>query len=240
MKLNSKNVVLMVIFLILGTVISIQLRSIVSINADKASQSIDNINKLESELDIQKEAVRKLQEQVDKKEIKREEYRNNTIKNTNSSYLSSLKKQLDEVRFKSGLTDVKGNGVIITLDDAEARITDDMDTLIIHDMDIVKLLNELKKAGAQAISVNNERVVSITEQVCAGPTIRVNKRKYAAPFEIKAIGNKDDLYYNMESSEIVYLLLKDKIKVSIRRDDNMVIPKYRSIGNEFSGVEVLK
>jgi len=154
--------------------------------------------------------------------------------------LSSLKKELDDMKFISGLTDVQGRGVIVTLDDAEARITEDESSLIIHDMDIVKVINELKKAGAQAISINDERVVGLTEQICAGPTIRINNKKYSTPFEIKAIGNQDELYSGVENSEIVYLLLKDKIRVSIKKVDNMVISKYRSMDNIFWGLEVIK
>ncbi len=240
MKLNNKKFVILVIFIMLGAVMSVQVRSIVSLNEHNASESLNDFEKLKSDIKIQKEAVQKLQEQVDEKEKKRDEYRESAIKDVNNSYLSSLKKELDDMKFISGLTDVQGRGVIVTLDDAEARITEDESSLIIHDMDIVKVINELKKAGAQAISINDERVVGLTEQICAGPTIRINNKKYSTPFEIKAIGNQDELYSGVENSEIVYLLLKDKIRVSIKKVDNMVISKYRSMDNIFWGLEVIK
>ncbi len=241
MKQNSKKLVFLFVFLILGTVMSMQVRSIVSLNNQNASRSLNDIGELKSSIESQREVGQKLKEQVDEKEKKREEYLKSSIESKNNIYLSNLKRELDEVKFKSGLTDVKGSGIIVTLDDAEARISEDESSLIIHDMDIVKVLNEIKKAGAQAISINNERVVSLTEQICAGPTIRINRRKYSTPFEIKAIGNQDDLYNGVENSEIVYLLLKDKIRVSVKKVEDLVVPRFNnSVGNIFSGLEVLE
>jgi uncharacterized protein YlxW (UPF0749 family) len=241
---NKKNSVLMVVLMILGIVMAVQVRSIIASNDQKASQSLNDAQKLTNSIKIEKEASEELKKLVDQKERQREEYLKNSIISNRDSYFTELKQQLDEVKLKAGLTDVKGSGIIIVLDDAEAgtehKSEEDEGTLLIHDMDIVKVLNELKKAGAQAISLNGERIVSITEQICAGPTVRINNRRYTTPFEIKAIGDKDNLYRELENSKIVYLMLKDKVRVSMKKADDIVIPKFiHNTDGLFSGLEVV-
>ena len=60
---------------------------------------------------------------------------------------------------------------------------------IIHDEDLLRVLNELCAAGAEAISINDQRIVATTEVRCAGPTVSVNNVRSAPPYVIKAIGN---------------------------------------------------
>jgi len=59
--------------------------------------------------------------------------------------------------------------------------------------DLLKLVNELNAAGAEAIAINDERIIATTEIRNAGNYIVINTNRYSAPFEIKAIGNPDTL-----------------------------------------------
>ncbi len=90
-----------------------------------------------------------------------------------------------------GKLPVKGPGVIIIVDDGRRELLEgeDINNLIVHDQDIFMIINELKRAGAEAISVNGQRILSDTSISCAGYTVRINGVTYARPFEIKAIGN---------------------------------------------------
>lgn len=58
---------------------------------------------------------------------------------------------------------------------------------LVHDEDILKVVNELRAAGAEAISINGQRLIANSEIICSGPTIRVNRRPLAPPFVIKAL-----------------------------------------------------
>lgn len=91
----------------------------------------------------------------------------------------------------TGKIAVKGPGVIVTVDDASRDLFEgeDINNLIVHDEDIFMIINELKRAGAEAISVNGQRILADTSISCAGYTVRINGVTYARPFEIKAIGN---------------------------------------------------
>ena len=64
---------------------------------------------------------------------------------------------------------------------------------IIHDDDLLRVINELRAAGAEAIAINGERIVAMSEIRCAGPTLSVNNNRSAPPYEIKAIGNPNNL-----------------------------------------------
>ena len=85
-----------------------------------------------------------------------EEYQNSS--STNNSLIASMKNQIDYLSLLSGTTDVKGEGVIITLSDGEtpSDTSTRTDTLV-HDSDVLTVVNELKAAGAEAISVNGHR-----------------------------------------------------------------------------------
>ena len=92
-----------------------------------------------------------------------------------------------------GSVDVKGEGVIITMEDALGNDNIDEEINVIHDADVLRIINDLKIAGAEAISVNGQRLVSTSEIKCGGPIIKVNNKSLATPFIIKAIGNVDTL-----------------------------------------------
>jgi uncharacterized protein YlxW (UPF0749 family) len=62
---------------------------------------------------------------------------------------------------------------------------------LVHDRDILNIVNEMRASGAEAICVNNERITAMSEIRCAGTTILVNWNKIAPPFVIKAIGDPE-------------------------------------------------
>lgn len=106
-------------------------------------------------------------------------------------------KDLANAQFLAGLTDVKGPGVVVTLNDSQkpsvAMPPGFAPPNIIHDTDIAAVVNELKASGAEAISVNGQRIIAVSPIRCVGPTIMVNFTPQAPPFIIKAIGDPKTL-----------------------------------------------
>ena len=84
---------------------------------------------------------------------------------------------------------------MITLDDSPRKPgpTDDPNFYIVHDIDLMALVNELWASGAEAISINDQRVVMNTAIRCVGPTITVNTVRLTPPYIVKAIGPSSDL-----------------------------------------------
>lgn len=121
------------------------------------------------------------------------------IATTNVSNSSEKTEKLKENNLLLGLTKVKGDGIVITLKDAQggAQI-EDPSNLIIHDGDLREIVNELANAGAEAIEINGERIINSTYILCAGNVILVNGEKISSPCTIKAIGQQEKLYGALE------------------------------------------
>ncbi|GHV34792.1 hypothetical protein FACS18949_11470 [Clostridia bacterium] len=85
----------------------------------------------------------------------------------------------------AGVVGARGPGLTVTL-------TDRSDT--IHDSDLLMLVNELRDAGAEALSLNGQRLTATSEIRCAGAIVSVNNTRVASPFIVRAIGPSDTMY----------------------------------------------
>lgn len=136
----------------------------------------------------------RLEEQLDNlmKEI---ELYESTAKDDQSLY-TLLEEERKSYRLLAGYVPLEGEGVVILMSDSQ-RIRGEyqsINELIIHDEDVYQIIWELRNAGAEAISINDERFLFHYSKVtCNGPTIRVNNRLYSQPFIIKAIGPRKAL-----------------------------------------------
>ncbi|MBE5821915.1 MAG: DUF881 domain-containing protein [Clostridiales bacterium] len=192
----------------------------------------EDVLKLQREDELRDEVLKwkqmyeNVSENLNVTEATLQEYRDNAIQGDKTSEL--LKKELEQVNAISGITDIKGEGITITLKDAEILDPNFLaEDQIVHDTDILKIVNELRASGAEAISINEQRVINTTAIRCVGPTILVNDVKIGAPFVIKAIGNSDTLYSGMNlTGGIVYTLKKYNIQVDIKQSEEVEIPKY--------------
>jgi uncharacterized protein YlxW (UPF0749 family) len=156
---------------------------------------------------------------------------------TDRQTLVNLQNRIQQQEVLAGLTDVQGPGLIISLDDnrksAEAAQASDLgqfnpDDYLIHDRHLLYIVNDLRAAGAEAISVNDQRVVTTTEVRCAGATILVNATRLAPPYIIRAIGNPDDLSRVLETPENEYNILKMAgFPVSMDASQAVLVPAYK-------------
>ena len=142
--------------------------------------------------------------------------------------LRELAIELQRIRLLSGLTKVTGKGVVVTLSDSDrpARPGEDQEVFLIHDEDLLKTVNELRAAGAEAIAINGQRVVGNTAIRCVGPTILVNTNRIAPPFIIEAIGDQKDLMQVNMRGGVLDLLRAWGIKAEIAASDLLDLPAY--------------
>lgn len=142
----------------------------------------------------------------------------------NNSELEEAKNQINEGNKIIGLTEVTGSGVIITVADGDIDL--------VHDSDILKIVNELKNAGAEAISINGQRVILTTSIICGGNIINMNGERIGSPFEIKAIGSPEALANLSRTGGWLSILKERGIKVSEpKKSNNITIPKYSGVLN---------
>jgi uncharacterized protein YlxW (UPF0749 family) len=166
-----------------------------------------------------------LQSEVDKLQKKSTLLEKAIASKGNSS--DTLNNQLQDVKTSAGLTELEGKGVIVTLRDKAGATLETFDNLI-HDIDILKTTNELFAAGAEAISINGQRLVTQSSIRCAGPVVLVDGVKVASPFIISAIGDPDVLY----SSYLIPRGARDEIAgaspemVQITKEKRISIPAY--------------
>jgi len=139
---------------------------------------------------------------------------------SNAETKELVNKELVEAKRNFGLTDVTGDGIVVTLTDSEER------TYMAKDL--LDLINELRDAGAEAISINNQRITNITDVVDISTRyIRINSEIVSSPYVIKAIGDKTYLKSALTIKNGYFdLKEKDEYKIKIEEKTNIKINKY--------------
>ncbi len=147
----------------------------------------------------------------------------------NSGYEERVKIELDNLRYRAGLVGVEGPGVLLTVSDSKKPLKtgENQNIYLIHDEDLLKIVNELRAAGAEAIAINDQRLIGSSEIRCAGPTVTVNGKMFVPPFKIKAIGDPGLLIPALEMRGGVADTLKYwGIDLQIERVEELYIPAY--------------
>ncbi len=150
--------------------------------------------------------------------------------NIDESSYNQLLGDLKNNQIVAGTADVEGPGIIVNLSDQAA----DNNTkgipehgLLVHDTDILLTVNELIKAGAEAISINDERLIASSEIECTGDKIRINGTPCNNPYVIKAIGNSEKMLETLESKGGYIEFFRELgFGANIEKSDNLFIPKY--------------
>lgn len=147
---------------------------------------------------------------------------------------SAAGETLAELNSRAGLTELTGPGLIITLDDnsvgAELAQKNNPSTYnpasyIVHDKDILYIVRAIAGA-AEAVSVNEIRVVDTTTIRCVGTVILVNSTRLAPPYEIRAIGDIAALTAALTNSGRYNSLLYTNIPVKYTEAASLTVPAY--------------
>ena len=187
-------------------------------------------NELRAEVLKYKEKYDNKFKELEKAEKELEEQRR--ISTENNDELAKKEEEIKAGNKIIGLDEVTGPGITITLSDSKLDINSVLDpnSLIVHDGDILSVINELKNAGAEAISINDQRMVPTTGIICGGNIIDINKEKVGAPFEIKAIGLPEQLAgLNRPGGYLNKLKEEYSIGVELKKSNSITIPKYTGV-----------
>ena len=136
----------------------------------------------------------------------------------------------DLLRYRAALVPLEGEGVIVRMDDSTkpAKAGENPNLYVIHDDDLLRVVNELRAAGAEAIAINGQRLTRTSEIRCAGPTLSVNNVRSSAPFEIRAIGDKKSLENALRMrGGVAETLGVWGIQPDIKASNDVYIPPYR-------------
>lgn len=149
----------------------------------------------------------------------------------NNSELEQAQQEITEGNKITGMTEVTGPGVIITLTDGKGIATSTLNPsqLIVHDLDVLSVVNELINAGAEAISINDQRWVVTTAISCRGNTIDINGERIGAPFVIQAIGLPEYLAGLERAGGYLEYMKRDGVGVTLEKSNSIIIPKYSGV-----------
>ena len=216
-----KKIMFGLISTLLGILISMSIREKAEIMSPMSIEKIENYNRelnvVENQINVDKEIISHIKSSIEEKsspayqdELKR-----------------SLQNELKELKILSGEYDIKGEGIVIMIDDSKNEDYKNTNLGIIHDIDIMIILNELKAAGVDAISINDVRVMGDSEIKCMGPTVKVDGHSKATPFIIKAVGDMEMIYNIMNDKNSYINLLETTyyMDVKVEKNKNIIIPK---------------
>jgi uncharacterized protein YlxW (UPF0749 family) len=212
--------------LLLGLLIAVQLRS-----AEQADNTLPDLRVTEMRAVLMETISQNqlLVQGIEEMRQKLSEYEQAAVKGEGA--LQLIQDELDKARMLAGLVDVQGPGLIITLTDSQATgISDNPNVYLVHDEDLLKIVNVLSAAGAEAISINDQRLLAMSEIHCAGPTISINNVRVGAPFVIKAIGNPEVMESALRIREgVVDTLGYFGIGLKIERKETILVPGYKQL-----------
>lgn len=192
---------------ILGVLLAIYLKTL---DSSKVYITLEQKRNIENQIETTKIEIKKLEKINLEYEQTLKEYERFS-KHKHKTINDLMKEDLDYLKKTSGYENVKGTGVVVTIKDSEKELKkgQNPNDLIVHDIDILRIINDLKKAGAQALSINGERVLPLSKIKCSGATITVNDTTYGQPFIIKVIGNTDSLMASIISPGSYADLIKE-------------------------------
>lgn len=227
LKVNSKQVILSFVTIVLGFLISFSYHL-----TNSKTGSIAEGKQWQREFEYREKLIRleettsRLQQELTEKQQSIREIETNLAQQEKS--FKTLVEDVEKLRMFAGEVQIKGPGVEVTLKDASyIKLEDNANNYIVHEGHVHKVINELLTAGAKAISINGQRLVQNSYIACIGPVISIDGNEYNAPFVISAIGDPEVLY-----SSLVILhgvrdqLVMDNIEVKIEQKGELVFDPY--------------
>lgn len=234
MKRWQVAITLGIVCMVLSMAIAVQLKTIDNAreNANSKVSLTLTSNELRDQVLKNKEKYDNTVKELEETERKLEEIRQVSTQNDGNAV--TKEEQIKKDNIILGYTDVTGPGIIISLKDnsnlKDQSKIENIEWLLIHASDVVAVINDLRNAGAEAISINGQRVVDRTSVYCAGNVLNVNNVKIGSPIEIKAIGEADLLYGSLNIPGGYLELMRDTgITVTVRKSQDIKIEKYEGI-----------
>jgi len=159
-------------------------------------------------------------------------------KSVDDAGVSDVQAEVDALKGPAGFGPVRGPAITVVLSDAPKEEIDrateqgevTADELVVHQQDIQAVVNALWTGGAEAMTLQKQRVVSTTGIKCVGNTVVLHGVPYAPPYEITAIGDLSALRSALDSSDYIagYLTYVEAhhlgYRVSTRRE--VTLPAY--------------
>lgn len=211
--------------MVAGLLVTLQFKSV---GTDYSFITIQTMSELQNAVRREQDELKQIQLLIEAQEAKLSNYESAIA--SEGSIQEILIQDIELMKIHSGYYDLEGPGVMVLLSDSDRELYEgeDPNNVIVHDADVLKIMNDLKTAGAEALSINGQRVLSTSEIQCAGATITINQFTYGQPFVIKAIGNPDLLNAAIRAPQTYAWELKEVygLRVESHVSERVRIPRY--------------
>jgi len=152
-----------------------------------------------------------------------------------SKQAKMLAGELEKAKMAAGLMPVKGRGLLVTLND-NPKIPKDAPPLekemyLVHDWQILQVVNELRSAGAEAVAVNGRRLGTNSYVRCVGLVIRIDDVRIGAPYKIEAIGDPEALRGALEAPGGILDEFRPYILTKVTPQEEISLPAMEGIPN---------
>lgn len=229
-RLGRMNLTLMLMAFVIGLTLAWQLKGprasppVGYAPGDPRDRIVTTIEQLEAEQSALKSEIARLRAEL-------LSYQSQVFANTDR--LRRLNEEMEAQRAAAGLMAVRGPGLAVTLDDSNIRHplpSTDPNSYLVHEFDVRDVVNVLWLAGAEAISVNDERVVGNTSVYCVGSTVMVNTTRLSPPYVIRAIGEPGVLSETLGNPSYLASLRQKAerygLKFQVTQVAKMTLPAY--------------
>lgn len=146
-----------------------------------------------------------------------------------------LKDSLYQARYHAGLTEMSGSGILLSLRDNTEKAEEMKktqpedyrpDDYILHDKNLLYIVNDLKKARPLGLAINDQRLVTSSNIRCVGTVILVNDRRLAPPYNIRILGDAEEILEEMRASNELSYLLEQGFPISYQEQEDILLPAY--------------
>ncbi|PIC81470.1 hypothetical protein CSV75_06765 [Sporosarcina sp. P18a] len=227
---RGKQLVLSIVFLVLGFMLAFSYRTI---GSKQQMLDLEQTNLFQQEeqyradLIEQQERNKELTNELLEKQKKVHSFEQDfSDKEKNHAVLVEKARDL---RLLLGDIPSKGAGIKVTLEDADYDPSiQNPNDYIVHESHVLRVINELKIAGAQGMTINGQRINSNSYIKCTGPVIMVDGRMFPAPFIIEAVGDPKVLSPALHlKGSVIDGLLRDNIVVTLEEMKEVQLPAIR-------------
>ena len=229
MRKFSGIIVIGFMALFIGLVISIQITTTQGsdqgglVPVAKAQGYLEQLKQVRTEKDAAMEELNILEERL--AQIEKE-------KADEDFFLKGIVSDLEKYKMAAGIVDVKGPGVVVTVDDPipTEEYSNEYSIIMLRYELLLSLVNKMKDAGAEAISINGQRIIVTTEISLAGDNVNINTVPTAPPYIIKAIGNPETVESTITIRFGIIETMKNYgLRVNIQKKDEIEIPRFSGI-----------
>lgn len=223
MKLRGSYVIFSLILLVAGFLFSYsyQLTRESNRNQEITTEQWDKEYEIRSQLISKEEINRDLQKELFEKQEEVKEIEE-SLKDQKQVYYN-LVEDVEKYRMYVGDIAVQGKGIQVTLEDSSyVPEGENVNNYIVHESHLFSVINELYISGADAISINGQRLSSHSYIYCNGPVVTVDGNQFPAPFVISAIGDPNVLLPALNiTGGIVDQLSYDNVVVTLEKRENI-------------------